>query len=309
MSKTPHILIAAPNPAWDRTLSFEQFTAGEVNRAATLKEFAAGKGINAARAVATWHQARATVVQFAGGEWGEKLLVRLVADDIANRTIKTAAATRSCTTCIDKCGTMTEIIDPTAPPTAAELTEYMAAFAELAADADGYIATGTAPGNSTREFCRLLTAELAKQPKMLLLDATKEAEELIHSGLVTCLKVNLAEACGIADCTPDKLPARLARLPIPIVAVTNGAAEAFITTPSGRWRYRLPAVGKPISPLGAGDTAAGVMATELLRGTAPQEAFKFALAAASASTLNIFCGHFPVADAAQIYSKIEIEEF
>ena len=309
MSKTPHILIAGANPAWDRTLIFERFVPGAVNRASIIKEFAAGKGINAARAIATWRQATSTVVQFAGGEWGEKLLVRLVADDIANRTVKTAASTRSCTTCIDNSGNMTELIDPSAPPSAGEIAEYMAAFAELAPAADGYLAAGTAPGGSTGEFYSLLAREIERCPKTLLLDAPVEADKLINSGLVTCLKVNLAEACAIANCAPENLYERLACLPIPIVAITNGAEEAFILTSAGRWRYRLPALKAVVSPLGAGDAAAGVMMTELLRGTEPQEAFKFALAAASASTLNIFCGHFPVVDAAQIYSQIEIEEF
>ena len=42
----PVLLVLGPNPAWQKTLFFDAFRPGQVNRAHRLEEFASGKGIN-----------------------------------------------------------------------------------------------------------------------------------------------------------------------------------------------------------------------------------------------------------------------
>ena len=43
------VLAVCPNPAWQKTLCFEHYRAGEVNRASRVQENGGGKGVNLAR--------------------------------------------------------------------------------------------------------------------------------------------------------------------------------------------------------------------------------------------------------------------
>ena len=103
--------------------------------------------------------------------------------------------------------------------------------------------------------------------------------------------------------------ATIPELGVPVAGITDGPNPAWLFANGRRWRYTLPELDKVVSPLGSGDTASGIFFSELLRNTPPEEAFKFALAAAQANCLSFFCGHFPIADAAVIYSKITMEEY
>ena len=304
----PKILIAGPNPAWQKTLMFNNFIQGEVNRAHSMREFASGKGINSARAIATWHQAQSTVLQFAGGENGARLTARLQADDIDNVVIRTAANTRCCTTCLSENGEMTEIIEPAGTPSEEEINCYIAKFAELVPQYDGIIICGTAPGNSSRQLYHKM-AEVDIMNKPLLVDAPEFARPLLESGKAYALKINMSEAqrlTGKGDA--GEALAAIPELGVPVAGITDGPNPAWLFANGRRWRYTLPELDKVVSPLGSGDTASGIFFSELLRNTPPEEAFKFALAAAQANCLSFFCGHFSIADAAVIYSKITMEE-
>ena len=59
-----------------------------------------------------------------------------------------------------------------------------------------------------------------------------------------------------------------------------------------------------ISPLGAGDTASAVMAALFAGGYHESEAFRHALAAASANCLNATAGEYLPDDAAKLASEI-----
>ncbi|MDD4817402.1 MAG: PfkB family carbohydrate kinase [Victivallaceae bacterium] len=314
-NKIPEILIVGPNPSWQKTMLFDEFKVNAVNRASGMTVFASGKGINAARAAATWNQATARVLEFAGGENGRNLTARLQADNIAHVTVKTKSETRSCTTCLDASGGMTELIEPSTPVSADELAEYMAFFRELAPRVSGVIACGTAPGNETGAFYLALSRETAfiKCPP-LLLDGGPGVEPMLESGKTSCLKVNAEELRALAksfepDATlPDMLAVVREHFGLEMAAVTDGPRPAYLATAGGVWQYTLPPLKKMVNPLGSGDSCNGVFWTEILRGTAPDLAFRFALSAASANCLTLFCGQFPVADAATIFADIKVDK-
>ncbi len=307
----PRILIVGANPSWQKTLVFDEFTAKQVNRAESMHIFASGKGINAARAVATWHQAECKVLQFAGGDNGRDLVVRLQADDIKHVTVKTQSPTRMCTTCLDKMGNMTELIEPAEPPSTDEIDKFLAFFHEMAGDFDGILICGTAPGKNNSEFYELLANELAYVKCPVLADGNANMRPLLESGHVSAVKINREELATLVPNEPN-VETALKKLCIDydlnFAAVTDEAAPAYLATPQNFWRYTLPKLEKVVNPLGSGDTCNAVLLTEVLRGCAVELAFKAALAAASANCLTLFCGHFPVANAAEIYSEIIMEQ-
>ena len=65
-----NIAVLGPNPAWQKTLFFDRFAYGKINRAKEMQQFPAGKGINFCRAAACHSRAVGRLVQFTGGENG-----------------------------------------------------------------------------------------------------------------------------------------------------------------------------------------------------------------------------------------------
>ena len=118
----------------------------------------------------------------------------------------------------------------------------------------------------------------------------------------------LAGTLDLVASLPDLLNGVREHFGLKMAAVTDGSRPAYLATAAGVWRYTLPPLKKLVNPLGSGDSCNGVFWTEILRGTAPDLAFRFALSAASANCLTLFCGQFPVADAANIFADITVEE-
>ena len=71
------IAVAGANPARQKTLIFNSFVRGEVNRAAEKEEFASGKGINFCRAARCFGAADTELFQFCGGENGKFIISEL----------------------------------------------------------------------------------------------------------------------------------------------------------------------------------------------------------------------------------------
>ena len=103
--------------------------------------------------------------------------------------------------------------------------------------------------------------------------------------------------------------------PDAIVAVTDGAAAAYVATrgPPGAayagevWRVRAPAVNA-VNPIGAGDTVSGVMLCALLEGRSPPQALALGMAAASASCRSLRGADFDLASLAELAAETTVEQ-
>ena len=98
------------------------------------------------------------------------------------------------------------------------------------------------------------------------------------------------------------------RFRIGILAVTDGKDPAMLSE-GGEIRYlRVPAVEKPVNPIGCGDTCSGVMLTELLSGASPVKAFRNGLAAASANCMTAAPAIYEKETALRFAAILEKEE-
>lgn len=118
------ILALGPNPAWQKTLFFNELHPGEVNRAHAMKSFASGKGINFCRAARNWGNKNVELLQFAGGITGSDLCSYLEDEGIPNHTVMIAEATRTCYTCLSIDQPMTELIEPSPLISEKEICQY-----------------------------------------------------------------------------------------------------------------------------------------------------------------------------------------
>ena len=302
-------LILGLNPAWQKTLAFDKFLPGEVNRAKEIKLFAAGKGVNFARAAKIWDKTDTIVAQFAGGYSGLKLVGALDEEGIKHLTRKVEPQTRICTTILSKTKPrMTELIEPSGTVSEADAVALLKAAMALLPKADALAICGTYPPGVDENFYGILAKQAFELDKFIMVDsvmATKQVLPFLKYGI---LKVNLAELRVLTkeDAPEDALRKCRKTYGIHAVAVTDGPHKAYLADESGIWTYKLPKLKAIESPLGAGDTCAAVTLSEFMAGTPAHASFAFGLAAASASCLTRDCAVFSKENALEIKTQMHV---
>ncbi len=305
----PLILVCGPNPAWQRTLVFDEFMPCEVNRARECDFRASGKGVNFARAVRTWGLARPVVHQFSGGANGCALNAWLKDEGIefVNRGI--AGSTRCCTTVLcRKTASMTELIEPSPTVTADDAAFLKKTMLDALPDAAALALCGTLPKGPLEDFYVELTAAAARAGKPVLMDSVEFFRETLEAG-VRCLKINSCELLTVTGASDPEAAALdlLNRYPLECAAITDGPSRAFIAWHGAIHRIFIPELPGVCNPLGAGDVCSGVMLSELAAGSDPVQAFTTGLAAACASCLTRYAADFDRAEALRIRAGMRIE--
>ena len=307
--KLPRILVCGPNPAWQKTLVFDEFRPREVNRALERDCRASGKGINFARAVRTWGIANPVVFQFVGGENGRNLesWIRQEGIEFFSREIKDE--TRCCTTVLcRKNACMTELIEPS-PSIAPDDVDYLKKqILPALPDADALALCGTLPNGPLDGFYAMLTKEAVHAGKTVLMDSVAHFDETLSAG-VQYLKINSGELLNVTGASDPEVAALdlLNRFPLQCAAITDGPDKAFFAWQGTIHHISIPPISGVRNPLGAGDVCSGIMLSELLTGVSPAEAFTAGLAAACASCLTQYAAEFDRAEALRIRGEMRVE--
>ena len=312
MSK-PHILALGPNPAWQKTLFFPDFRFNAVNRARRCDLCASGKGINFVRAARCHGAADAEVLQFAGGSNGARLEKFLADEGLPFVSVRSAAETRCCITCLGGGdNSTTEIIEPSGPISPKESEALLELFRrKIAAGAAGAAFCGTTPDGTDPDFyakaVKLVTA--ARIP--LLLDAYRGIDDILKSDVAIILKINREELSLLTG--TEGIAAGLRKLfaeapALRFAAITDGPGTACASDGSRFVAYTLPRLAEVVNPIGCGDTASAVLLSGFVAGDDPFFAFRQALGAASANALNAFPGHFDRKEEERIAAAIRQEE-
>lgn len=137
------ILVVGLSACWQRTLFFDGFHPGEVNRARRIVETASGKGVNVARVLTTLG-AKARVLTVAGGRRGELFRRALRADDVGARIVPVRGETRLCQTLVGG-GGVTEVVEESVALRPSEVKAVFAAFAAELQRAEMLVLSGTVP--------------------------------------------------------------------------------------------------------------------------------------------------------------------
>lgn len=303
------LIALGPNPAWQKTLFFEELRYGEVNRASEMREIPSGKGINFCRAAGCAGRAEARLLEFVGGENGRRIVEGLDREGMTHRSIPTGNPTRSCITCLcRKTGTMTELIEPSHPVSEPEIQSFLTALDAELPEAGIVALCGTVPTGSAADFYERCARRAVAAGARLLIDSFNGIEPVLGRAAQIVLKINLEELRALtggdtAEACFDRLFRQFPR--VVFAGITDGPHIAYASDGATVVRYRLPRLDRVLNPLGSGDTASATLAGELLTGTEPIEAFRRALAAASANCLNELPGHFEPCEADSIARAIE----
>ena len=309
MDKKPLILAIGANPAWQKVLQFKKLSFAEVNRAEFLWSFASGKGINFARAARYWNAAEVELVQFAGGDNGKLILDDLQQEKLNVKSFQSIHPTRCCITCLsDHDNSMTELIEPSQPPTEEIQQQALDYIKDRMKFADGMALCGQLPSGMDIDFYVKCAQMAAAENKPLLIDSWKNIAPVLKVAGNAILKINADELQALTNISDmqSALKMLFASYNLRGVAITNGAKDACFAVPGKCWSYTIPRLDHVVNPVGSGDTNAAVFLSELVAGNAPEIAFGYALAAATANCCSMKCGEFEKSAAADFYKSVNM---
>ncbi len=310
----PVLAVMGANPAWQKTLWFEHLVPGGVNRARALDAYPSGKGVNCCRAARCHGRSRTRLFHFSGGDTGARLDAGLRADGFDVVSIPLGGETRSCTTCIDDASSaMTELIEPCPGAGPRAVAEMLSSLDRALEECEVLVIVGTLPGNTDPGLYREAVRLAAAHNRLTVIDAYQNIAPALDTAPRgrTFVKINAAELAALCGGERDIVSALAVfrrRFPGISAAVTDGPADAFLDRGDRIFRFGIPVLEKIASPLGCGDTASAVLATELQLGNPPEQAFASALSAAAANTQLPRAGCFDPSLAARLRAGISIEE-
>lgn len=271
-------------PAWQQILEFAELAPGEVNRARAAHWCASGKILNVGVALARLG-AEHTIVTPLGGPAEAPIRAELAALGVRAVVVPTSAATRACTTLLERSsGRVTELVENQAPYTRDELDAYHRAASEQLTRATFAVFTGSLPENTPTCFYRELltvvggraivdaggpelTAALAQRPLLV-----KPNREELSRTLGRSLDNDESLVSGMRE---------LCRAGAQSVLVTQGAGDVLLASAERVHRLTPPRVERVVNTIGCGDCLAAAAARALAVGAELVEAVREGMGAAA----------------------------
>jgi 1-phosphofructokinase family hexose kinase len=313
MERTPSVLCFAAFPAVQRTLELESFAVGHVNRVGAVTMSAAGKAVNAGRAVHLLG-GHAIVTGFSGGETGRFVESYLQREGISFAFVPTASSTRCCHTLIDRAaGTTTEIVEEAEPPQPGEWVSLERHFGVLLPQAHVAILMGTLPAGAPADLYLKLLRRAAERRTRVIVDTQREPLRQSLAGHPFLVKPNRLELARTLGATLDSAEAivqaarDICRHGAGHALVTDGAQPAWLVNLQHAWRIQPPAV-TPRNTTGSGDALAGALAFALAEGRALTDAVRFAVASGAASCLTDLPGVVDPETVRQLLPSVAISD-
>ncbi|HID75937.1 MAG TPA: hypothetical protein EYP56_08070 [Planctomycetaceae bacterium] len=304
------ILSAGLTPAWQQIMVFDRFRSGEVNRAAEVHWCASGKVFNAAIAVRHLG-APSLALATVGGPPQELIQQELRRLSVSRRLITTRAATRVCTTILDRAtGTITELVENGRPLSDQEREQFCQAYAEEVARADVSVIIGSLPVGTGSSFYRRLVQQTLCPTVLDFrgpgLAAVLDLEPLV----VKPNREELAQTVGHELKDDDQLIRAMGWLNAQgaqWAIVTQGADPVWVRSEKQLLRLHPPPVEQTINPIGCGDAMAAGIAVAVRDGRPPVDAIRLGIGAALENLRQLLPGRIDRARAEALAAAVGVE--
>jgi 1-phosphofructokinase family hexose kinase len=277
------ILSAGLTPAWQQIMVFDPFRWGEVNRAQEIAWCGSGKVLNAGIAAHRLGGPSLTLAPL-GGPALPAIEREFAELGVPRRWIETQAATRVCTTILDRSsGQITELVENGRAMNDSEAGAYRAAYAEEARRAEMVVLTGSLPRGIPVSFYRDL---VEWTPCPMVLDFRGDGLLSVLDLHPLVVKPNREELGQTLGCSLDDDARLLAgmrelnRRGAQWVVVTHGSRAVWVTGAQETYRVVPPAMERVVNPIGCGDCLAAGVAWSLRRGDSIADAVRLGVAAA-----------------------------
>jgi 1-phosphofructokinase family hexose kinase len=301
------ILSAGLTPAWQQILVFDKVCWGEVNRAREAAWCGSGKVLNAGMAV-HWLGGPSLTLAPLGGFPLKEIDREFAEIGVPRRWIETQAATRVCTTVLDRAfGRITELVENGRPLNESEYHAFCEAYAEEAARAEVVVLIGSLPGGAPVSLYRDLVASTGCA---MVLDFRGEGLLSVLDLKPYVVKPN-REELGLTvgrslDDDADLLTAMrdLNRLGAQWVVVTHGSQDVWVSSSERVYRLTPPQVAEVVNPIGCGDCLAAGIAWATRRGDSIVDAVRFGIGAAGDNLGKLLPGRVERDNAAAWAEKV-----
>ena len=306
------ILVICLNPALQRTLWFNKFNYGEVNRASRKVLSAGGKGVNVARIISELGE-EVTLLTVLGGHTGEIVKNCLDRDQIPYHFIGVNCETRTCTTILDgQHHKSTEMAEEGDRITKSESDAVVRIFQKLLKKSCFLVISGTAlpgfPETIYQQFIRMANQEGVKT----LIDATGELLKKSVRADPFFVKPNWKEMetltqKKIKDTRSMKTAIQAIReAGAHTVLVTTESSSAYFFHDAQFYRIGPPKV-KVVNPIGSGDGVAAGISVGIVRGLSLSESVRLGIACGTANCKTSVAGVVRLKDVQAMIPKVQIE--
>ena len=310
------IVTVTLNAALDRTLTVPHFQRGQRHRASQVLTLAGGKGINIARALKRL-ELPVVATGLAGGRTGTRIVEELTAEAILNDFVRIGEESRTSTAVVDPTeGSYSEINEWGPKVTAEELETLLEKVHYLSRGADFVVFAGSLPRGVDESFYAESIRDLNRRGVQVVLDSEGQPLRLGVEAEPYLVSPNQREAEHVVGQELEDEEDFLMALD---TIAELGARNVHITLESGcyallreerqvkRYRASAPSV-EAVSVVGAGDVLLAQFIAGRLAGKPAEEALRLAVAAGSASTLEVGAGRFDPREIGRVAASVEVVE-
>ncbi len=275
------LLAAGPSAAWQRIVILDELRPGTPNEAREVREVPSGKPVNVGVALHCLG-AKGRVLVPLGGATGDHLYQELTGLGVRCRFVRTAGATRISTTVVDR-NSVTELVEPPAPLSSAEVAAFVDAYRRATREARVAILSGPLPGNVGSDLYAEL---LGMTPCPAVLDAAGDElwkalalRPLVIKPTLAELEATLGEPLG-DEMRLARALRELEREGAHWMAVVRQDFDLLLVGEGHAWRLRPPSMALRTS-VGAGDCLAAGIGLGIDQGMRMVDAVRFGLAVAA----------------------------
>lgn len=279
------------NPAIDKTVVIENFSAGMVNRVTSVREDAGGKGINVSKCLKKLGQDSVAAMILAG-DTGRRLEKMLGVLEIPVLPVWAAGENRTNLKIIDPVKKENTDINEPGPVVTQELLQNLReALREQVKQGDILVLSGSLPAGADRSLYEQWTAYFREKGVCVYLDADGEPMRSGMKSLPYLIKPNndeLAALMGKPALPQEEMIAegkRLLGTGIAEIVISLGGDGALFISADGCWKAE--GLDVPVkSTVGAGDSVVAAMAFGQVRNLPREAKIKLAVAMGAASVMQ-----------------------
>ena len=302
------------NPAVDIFVSTERVEPTRKMRCSAPKRDPGGGGINVAR-VAHRLDASVTAIFPTGGALGALLHRLLEREGVPSIVTPSHVETRENFTAYeDASGEQFRFVLPGSRLHEAEWMAVLDKLAEISDQPKFVVASGSEPPGVPDDFFARVVKLARKIGARPVVDTSGDALKRTLDHGVYLIKPNINELAELMGMPLDNDAARIAACRkligsarAEVVALTLGEDGAMLVTKGSAWRAR-PMKIEVVSAVGAGDSFLGGLVATLAKGKGLEDAFRVAVAAASAAVMSPGTELCRAAEVERLLPQVEIEE-
>lgn len=309
------ILCVGLTPTVQRTMFFDRFEVGAVNRAREVLTTASGKGANVARVITTLG-GTARLIHTLGGDTGRFVAHELEKESVPHQAIwsEDDAPTRTCTTLLVNQGPTTELVEEALPVTPHDAALIDHACRNALLEAHALCLSGSLPRGIDEKFYAGLVREANNLGIPAVVDGQKGPLQHALKERPFLVKPNREEAAATLGLTLTGSPDEDARTAVEALTtagaqwalVSMGAAGSLLGNGQELWQIAPPHI-EVINAIGSGDSlAAGLLFAFIEKQMSVPEAVAFGSAVAAANCLTPTSGVIRPEDVERLRSEVTL---